>query len=139
MTGYRTGFIAGDAQLLKAYRGWRAHMGVGSPAFIEAAAAMAWRDDAHAASRRTLFAEKYRVLTSGLAALGIEVLPSSAGLYIWARVPGDGDAEAYAKRCLDRGLVISPGGFFGGGGDQFFRLALVPTIDECKAALAVWP
>ncbi|HYE06679.1 MAG TPA: succinyldiaminopimelate transaminase [Planctomycetota bacterium] len=139
MTGYRTGFIAGDAALIKSYRGWRAHMGVGSPTFIENAAAMAWRDDAHAAARRKVFAEKHRVLTTGLAAKGIEVLPSSAGLYIWARVPGDGDAQGYAKRCLERGLVVSPGEFFGDGGAGCFRLALVPTLDECQAALARWP
>lgn len=139
MTGYRTGFMAGDAALLKAYRGWRAHFGVGSPAFIEQAAAAAWADDAHAAERRTIFAEKYRVLVEGLHALGIATLPSQAGLYIWAQVPGGGDADAYAARCLDAGIVVSPGGFFGDGGQGWFRLALVPSLAGCREALAVWP
>ena len=139
MTGYRTGFMAGDAALLKAYRGWRAHFGVGSPAFIEQAAAAAWADDAHAVTRRTIFAEKYEVLVSGLHALGIATLPSQAGLYIWAQVPGGGDADVYAARCLDAGIVVSPGGFFGDGGASWFRLALVPSLAGCRAALAVWP
>ncbi len=138
MTGYRSGFIAGDAALIAAYRGWRAHMGVGSPAFIEQAAAMAWRDDAHAAERRGIFAAKYRLLADGLTAKGISVLPSHAGLYLWARAPG-GDAAAYATRCLERGLVISPGAFFGSGGEGWFRLALVPSLDDCRRALALWP
>ena len=139
MTGYRSGFIAGDASLIAAYRGWRAAMGVGSPAFIEQAAAAAWNDDAHAVERRRIFAAKYRLLSDGLVAKGIEILPSEAGLYLWARVPGDGDADGYAARCLDAGLVISPGGFFGDGGAGWFRLALVPSLDDCRKALAVWP
>jgi succinyldiaminopimelate transaminase len=139
MTGYRSGFIAGDATLIAAYRGWRAAMGVGSPAFIEQAAAAAWNDDAHAVERRRVFAAKYRLLADGLAAKGIEILPSAAGLYLWAKVPGSGDADAFAARCLDAGLVISPGGFFGDGGAGWFRLALVPSLDDCRKALALWP
>ena len=139
MTGYRSGFIAGDATLIGAYRGWRAHFGVGSPAFIEQAAAVAWSDDAHVAQRRGVFASKYQLLVDGLHGLGIQTLPSQAGLYIWAQVPGDGDADAYAARCLDAGIVVSPGGFFGAGANGWFRLALVPTLDECRVALAAWP
>jgi succinyldiaminopimelate transaminase len=139
MTGYRSGFIAGDATLIAAYRGWRAHMGVGSPAFIETAAALAWRDDAHAAARRRVFAAKYRCLADGLRAKGIRILDSAAGLYLWAEVPPGTTADAYAARCLDAGIVISPGGFFGPGGDGWFRLALVPSLDQCAQALAAWP
>lgn len=139
MTGYRSGFIAGDAALIAAYRGWRAAMGVGSPAFIEQAAAAAWNDDAHAIERRRIFAAKYKLLSEGLAAKGIEILASEAGLYLWARVPGNGDANAYAARCLDAGLVVSPGEFFGEGGAGWFRLALVPSLDDCRRALALWP
>ncbi len=139
MTGYRTGFIAGDAALITAYRGWRAAMGVGSPAFIESAAAMAWNDDEHARARRRIFAAKYRLLVAGLTGMGIACLPSAAGLYVWAQVPGDGDADRYAQRCLERGIVISPGGFFGAGGEGWFRLALVPSLEHCEQALAAWP
>jgi succinyldiaminopimelate transaminase len=139
MTGYRSGFIAGDAKLIAEYRRWRVHFGVGSPEFIERAAAAAWSDDAHAAERRTIFAAKYAVLAQGLASLGITILPSQAGLYIWAQVPGGGDADRYAARCLERGIVISPGGFFGDGGTGWFRLALVPGVDACREALTIWP
>jgi succinyldiaminopimelate transaminase len=139
MTGYRSGFIAGDARLIAAYRGWRAHMGVGSPAFIEQAAAMAWSDDHHPQARRLVFAEKYRVLAEGLGKRGISYLPSEAGLYLWAEVPGGQSSEGYAKRCLEAGIVVSPGGFFGAGGEGWFRLALVPSVEDCRAALTRWP
>jgi succinyldiaminopimelate transaminase len=139
MTGYRSGFIAGDARLIAEYRRWRVHFGVGSPEFIELAAAAAWADDAHAAERRQVFAAKRRVLADGLAAKGIEVLPSDAGLYVWARVPGGLSAEDYAGRLLERGIVVSPGGFFGDGGAGWFRLALVPSVEACARAVAAWP
>ncbi len=137
MTGYRSGFIAGDKTLIAAYRSWRVHFGVGSPAMIEAAGAAAWADDQHAHDRRTIFAAKYQVLAAGMTRLGLSILPSQAGLYLWAQAPED--ADAYAARCLDRGIVISPGGFFGAGGAGWFRLALVPTVAECHEALAAWP
>lgn len=139
MTGYRSGFIAGDANLIATYRGWRAHFGVGSPNFIERAAALAWSDDSHVEGRRVIFAAKYAVLAEGLQARGIAILPSHAGLYLWAQVPGDGHADRYAERCLEHGIVISPGGFFGNGGEGWFRLALVPSVEECQQALAAWP
>jgi LL-diaminopimelate aminotransferase len=139
MTGYRSGFIAGDSSLIKAYRGWRAAMGVGSPAFIEQAAAAAWADDAHVKERQKIFAQKYAVLRDGLTKKGIDVLPSSAGLYVWAKVPGTLNADQYAALCLDAGIVISPGGFFGDGADGWFRLALVPSLSDCQRAMDIWP
>ena len=40
---------------------------------------------------------------------------------------------------LDSGIVISPGSFFGEGQDRFFRVALVPSLEECKQAVQIWP
>jgi succinyldiaminopimelate transaminase len=139
MTGYRSGFISGDPSLIGSYRRWRASMGVGSPAFIEAAATAAWSDDAHAAERRAIFKTKYALLCKGLRQRGISVLESQAGLYVWAEVPGGLNADAYAERCLEAGIVISPGGFFGDGGAGWFRCALVPPLDDIEAALTAWP
>lgn len=139
MTGYRSGFVAGDPALIAEYRRWRAAMGVASPAFVEAAAAAAWGDDAHVAERRAAFAAKRALLAAGLRERGIDIEAAGAGLYLWAHVPGGGDADAYAARCLERGIVISPGGFFGPGGEGMFRCALVPSLEDCRRALEVWP
>lgn len=139
MTGYRSGFIAGDPALIADYRRWRSTMGVGSPAFIEAAAAVAWDDDDHPAERRARFAHKRRILAAGLERRGLAVEPSAAGLYIWAALPSTTDSDTYAARCLDAGIVVSPGAFFGPGGDGFIRLALVPSLDDCARALERWP
>jgi len=74
---------------------------------------------------------------------GLRVHGSTAGLYLWIEVPPGSDGLAYAHRCREVGIVVAPGSFFGGaaggGRDRFVRLALVPTVDECRAAAAIWP
>ena len=117
MTGYRSGFVAGDKKLIATYRRWRASMGVGSPTFIEAAASAAWADDQHSGERRGIFAAKYHLLRQGLMAKGYEVLDSYGGLYLWVRVPAGHSSDSFANLCLEKGIVVSPGGFFGAGGE----------------------
>ena len=63
--------------------------------------------------------------------LGYEIIASHAGLYLWIRVDDD---MALTDRLLEEGIVVSPGRFFGPGGEGFIRLALVPTVEECAAA-----
>ncbi len=139
MTGYRSGFITGDQQLINKYRRWRAAMGVGSPSFITAAATAAWNDDTHVIERRSIFSAKRKLLEEGLKSMNIEVLPAAAGLYIWARTPAGFTDDEYAHCCLQLGIIISPGGFFGNGGAGFFRLSLVPSLADCAKALKIWP
>ncbi len=71
--------------------------------------------------------------------MGIELPPSQAGLYLVGRARLGGDADAYAQRCLEAGIGVSPGGFFGAGGDGWFRIALVPSAADCALALTRWP
>ena len=58
MTGYRSGFVAGDADLVAQVKRMRSHPGVASPDFVSAAAVAAWSDDAHVAERREVFRAK---------------------------------------------------------------------------------
>jgi acetylornithine aminotransferase len=104
---------------------------------VQAAAVAAWSDDAHVADRRTTFAAKRRAVLDGLAAAGATWSGSTAGLYVWARVP-DGDDVAFARRLLDAGLVVTPGRAFGAGGEGWVRLALVPDVDGCREAMRRW-
>jgi succinyldiaminopimelate transaminase len=131
MTGYRSGAVVGDADAIAALRALRSTTGTASPDFIQVAAAAAWSDDAHAAQRRAIFSEKRRVLAAAFANLGMEVVGSRAGLYLWVRVDDD---QAITQRLLDRGIVVTPGRAFGAGGEGYVRLALVPTLGECEAA-----
>lgn len=131
MTGYRAGAIVGDAEAIEALRRLRTATGTAPPEFTQAAATAAWSDDAHAAERRALFARKRTVLREAFAEVGLEVVASHAGLYLWVRVPDDLDAAA---RLLEWKIVVSPGRAFGEGGEGFLRLALVPALEECERA-----
>lgn len=134
MTGYRSGAIVGDAEAIAALKALRSTTGTASPEFVQSAATAAWSDDEHAAARRRIFTEKRRILRAAFQDLGFPVVASQAGLYLWVRV---GDDMAVTDRLLEEGVVVSPGRFFGPGGEGHIRLALVPTLDECADAADV--
>ncbi len=140
MTGYRSGFLAGDPELVRPLAALRSNPGLVPQAFVNAAAAVAWSDDAHVAARRDLFAAKQALLRPFFAEIGVEVVASEAGLYLWLRTPAGRTDEGWALELLAHGIVVSPGPMFGvgGGGRGFVRLALVPSLDEIRAAIAVW-
>ena len=134
MTGYRSGAIVGDAEAVAALKALRTTTGTASPEFVQSAAAAAWSDDEHAAARRSIFAEKRRILRAAFEDLGAPVIASHAGLYLWVQFEDD---LAVTDRLLEAGVVVSPGRFFGPGGEGHIRLALVPTLDECADAADV--
>lgn len=140
MTGYRSGFVAGDPALIDTYARFRASMGTTPQEFVQAAATVAWTDDSHVAERVATFANKRRVLMELAAPRGLKVHGSTAGLYLWLEVPAGTDALGYAQRLREAGIVVAPGPFFGGAGqERYVRLALVPSVDECKEAAKAWP
>jgi aspartate/methionine/tyrosine aminotransferase len=55
------------------------------------------------------------------------------------RVPSGETSESYATRLAERNILVVPGTSFGAEGAGFIRLAMVPTVDDCKAAVKVWP
>ena len=134
MTGYRSGAIVGDPEAIAALKALRATTGTASPEFVQGAAIAAWSDDTHAAERRAIFSEKRRILKAAFDDLGYETVGSHAGLYLWIRVKDD---MVFTDRLLEEGIVVSPGRFFGPGGEGFIRLALVPTVAECADAAGV--
>jgi succinyldiaminopimelate transaminase len=137
MTGYRSGAIVGDPVLIDRLRLLRPNIGTAPPEFVQAAAAMAWGDQAHVDERRAVFGAKRAVVLEHLAKMGIEVSGSEATFYVWFRAPG-GDDAAYAEALLRERIVASPGRAFGPGGVGWLRLALVPTVAGCEAAMAAW-
>jgi acetylornithine aminotransferase len=137
MTGYRSGFVAGDADLVAILKRMRFHPGVASPDFVSAAATPAGADDAPAAERRALFAQKRERFLAFFASRGLEVHGSQATLYLWVKVPRGHDSASYAMALLEHGIVVAPGTAFGAG-QGYVRVALVPTLDECDAAIEAW-
>ena len=134
MTGYRSGFIVGDREVISALRQLRVSIGVAPAEFVQTAAVAAWSDDAHVAERRAIFSRKRAVLRDAFEGMGNEVVGSEAGIYLWIRV---GDDVAVTGTLLSAGVVVSPGRAFGAGGEGYLRLALVPTVEECERAVEV--
>jgi acetylornithine aminotransferase len=137
MTGYRSGFMAGDRELVGVLKRLRSHPGLASPEFVPAAATAAWGDDAHAAGRREIFRAKRERFLRFFAEQGLVADASEATLYIWLRVPAGKTAAEYALRLLEEGIVVAPGTAFGAG-EGYVRVALVPTLDECEEAIQAW-
>jgi acetylornithine aminotransferase len=138
MTGYRTGFVAGDPDLVAILKRLRSHPGVASPEFVSAAATAAWSDDAHAHERREGLRAKRDLFLRGLAGKGLRCEGSDATLYLWVRVPPGATSEGYALALLEHGIVVAPGTAFGAG-EGYVRVALVPELAECEEALRAWP
>jgi len=134
MTGYRSGFMAGDPRLIAALRRFRPSVGVATPEFVQAGAIAAWSDDAHTAVLRQRYAAKRTRFLEYFARRGWKVEASEATFYLWMRVP-DGDDVGFAERLIRAGVVATPGSYLGSGGEGFIRWALVPTLAECEEAL----
>ena len=107
MTGYRSGFLAGDPDLVAVLKRARSHPGVASPDFVSAAAAQAWSDDAHAAGRREIFREKRDRFLAFFREHGLACDGSAATLYLWVRVPSGHSSASYAAALLEQGIVVA--------------------------------
>ncbi len=139
ITGYRSAMMAGDPELITALKKLRPSIGTASPGFVQKAATAAWRDDAHVGERNRVFAEKRALFEKFFERANLRTLPTNASLYLWVEAPeGYGGDEAYALRLLEEGIIVAPGSSFGPGGEGFFRVALVPTPEECEEAIARW-
>jgi succinyldiaminopimelate transaminase len=135
MTGYRSGFVAGDPALIAALKQFRPTVGTAPQVFVQRAAVAAWSDEEHVDAMRELYRRKRDILLSVLREKEIRPAGSEATMYLWLEVPDAYEtSEAFATRLLEVGIVVSPGSFFGPAGEGYFRMALVPTEDECARA-----
>jgi succinyldiaminopimelate transaminase len=135
MTGYRSGFAAGDDELIGAMRAFRPTVGTAPQEFVQRASIVAWGDEAHVEEARALYRAKRDALLPVLEKKGLRVAASRAGMYLWLQV--EGDADAYAESLLEHGVVVSPGSFFGPSGEGYVRFALVPSLEDCRRAASL--
>lgn len=134
MTGYRSGFIAGDARVMDALRRFRPSVGAATPDFIQEAAIAAWNDDAHTGEQRAKYAAKRSLFLAEFARRGWKTEASEATFYLWMKVPAGTD-ESFCESLLKLGIVVTPGSYLGPGGEGFVRWALVPTLAQCREAI----
>ncbi len=128
--GLRSGFIAGDAKILKAYMVYRTYVGCASPLPLQEAAAVAWADQKHVDG----FREKYR-RNFEIAKEILDIEAPEATFYIWLKVE---DEIAFTVRLYEAyNLKVIPGSFLGreGEGKGYVRLALVYEEAKTKEAL----
>ena len=137
--GMRSGFVAGDAAILRKFLLYRTYHGSAMGLAVQAASAAAWNDEAHVLENRRLYREKFdAVLPLVQPYLGVR-LPD-AGFYLWARVP-DGDDVRFARDLYtSQAVTVLPGSYMAredagrNPGAGYVRMALVAATAECVEA-----
>lgn len=132
MAGYRFGFLAGDPVLVQQVLGVAKHAGMMVPTPVQAAAAVAYRDDAHAQEQAARYAARRAVLLPALQRAGFTIDHSQAGLYLWASAGLD--SRATVDRLAQAGILVAPGDFYGPTGGRHVRVALTATDERIVVA-----
>jgi N-succinyldiaminopimelate aminotransferase len=137
--GMRSGFVAGDADLVKKFLLYRTYHGSAMSLAVQAASIAAWNDENHVRENRRLYAEKYRALLPMVREPLRTEMPDG-GFYLWMRTPID-DAQ-FARRLHGQyNVLVLPGSFLarntpkGNPGANHIRIALVPPLAECVEAM----
>jgi succinyldiaminopimelate transaminase len=135
MTGYRSGFVAGDPELCDALRAFRPNTGTAPQEFVQRASVVAWSDEEHVERNRALYSRKRALLLAGVERAGLRVAGSAATMYLWVAVPAGETSERFAERLLEGGILVTPGSYLGPSGEGYIRFALVPTEERCAEAV----
>ena len=140
--GLRSGFVAGDAALVKAFLLYRTYHGSAMGPAVQAASVAAWDDEQHVLENRNLYREKFAQVTPLLTPVMDVALPD-AGFYLWAGVPaalGLNDAEFARALLAQYNVTVLPGSYLArevagaNPGAQRIRMALVAETAECVEA-----
>ncbi|MDD2652403.1 MAG: succinyldiaminopimelate transaminase [Sulfurimonas sp.] len=133
--GLRSGFIAGDAEILEGYMNYRTYVGCASPLPLQSAAAVAWRDEEHVETAREIYVKNFEIARE---ILGIEI--PEATFYIWLKVPSA--LEFTKKLYREYNVKVLPGEFLAredangtNPGEEYVRIALVEDTQKVESAL----
>ncbi len=137
--GMRSGFVAGDAALIKAFLLYRTYHGSAMSPPIQRASIAAWGDEAHVVANRELYRQKFARVTPLLAPVLDVALPDAA-FYLWAGVPGNDDVAFALGLLAQYNVAVLPGSLLArvahghNPGAGRIRMALVAGVDECVEA-----
>ncbi len=139
MTGYRSGFLAGDSKIISLLTRARANMGLGNNDFISEASAAAWADDQHVLERRKIFTERMNLAFEILKEAKMIEKKPEAGFYLWCKIPDKytNDDVRFAKELAERGVICSPSSWLSINSKGYVRFALVPELEDIKTALNI--
>ena len=138
LPGLRSGFVAGDSQLLENYLRYRTYHGATLPLPVQMASIAAWQDEVHVAANREEYRKKFAAVNQILADVW-ELTTPSAGFYYWAKTPID-DTVFAKKLFQQQNIKVLPGSYLGrkaagiNPGDRHVRIALVAQQSECTEA-----
>jgi N-succinyldiaminopimelate aminotransferase len=137
--GLRSGFVAGDAGILKSFLLYRTYHGCALPLYTQAASIAAWGDEAHVVDNRRLYRQKFDAVLPILQSV-LDVERPQAGFYLWPRLPVD--AEEFTRGLLAReNVTVLPGNYLAreahgiNPGSMRVRIALVPPVAQCIEAV----
>lgn len=137
--GMRSGFVAGDASIIKSFLLYRTYHGSAMSLPVQAASAAAWNDEQHVIDNREQYIAKFRQVTPVLQEV-LDVQLPDAAFYLWAKVPHVSDTE-YARRLYaEYNVTVLPGSYLAreangvNPGAGRIRMALVAEVDECLEA-----
>ncbi len=141
--GLRSGFVAGDAAILKQFLLYRTYHGSAMALPVQHASAAAWADEQHVVDNRELYRRKFAQVTPLLAEVMDVALPD-AGFYLWAQVPpnvfGGSDTEFARALYAQYNVTVLPGSYLAreahglNPGAGRVRMALVAGVEECLEA-----
>jgi N-succinyldiaminopimelate aminotransferase len=136
----RSGFVAGDAALLKQFLLYRTYHGSAMSVSVQRASIAAWNDEAHVRENRRLYAAKFAAALPLLEASSLKAEKPEGAFYLWLRTPVD-DGE-FARRLHEQyNVLVLPGSFLAreaqgtNPGKNHVRIALVAPFEECIEAL----
>lgn len=136
--GMRSGFVAGDADIIKKFLLYRTYHGCTMPAYTQAASIMAWQDEQHVKDNRELYRSKFDKVLEILEPV-MTIDAPAASFYLWPETPVE-DTD-FAKQLFARhNVTVLPGTYLSrdahgcNPGHRRARIALVPTIDSCVEA-----
>jgi len=138
LPGLRSGFVAGDAAILKAFLLYRTYHGCAMPVQTQLASVAAWNDEAHVRENRDLYRAKFDAVLEILAPV-MDVDRPDGGFYLWARTPGD-DQQFTRDLFIQENVSVVPGSYLSrevdgvNPGAQRIRLALVAPLADCIEA-----
>lgn len=138
LPGLRSGFVAGDAQLLAPYLLYRTYEGCALPVHTQLASVAAWQDEQHVADNRALYTQKFNAVIDILRAV-LPVEQTQAGFYLWVKTPIDDETFAQ-KLFAQQNVTVLPGSYLSreanglNPGKERVRLALVAGVEECIEA-----
>lgn len=138
LPGLRSGFVAGDAAVLKDYFQYRTYEGCALPAHVQRASTLAWSDENHVVENRALYRAKFDALTPILQS-SFRLLAPDGGFYHWLDVGGD-DQAFTLDLFRDENITVLPGSFLSrkahdcNPGKGFVRVAWVAPLDDCVDA-----